>query len=359
MTRRRIKIDEWPQSDRAAWDALLAPGSLLRPGGAFAALRPATVWSYEQCYGHWLSYCRRNGVDLEPLSPADRLTDARLLSWVEEMADLADTTRHTRLVGLMRVITCIAPDAARPLLRNLCRHAEWKARRQIRRRKIGRVLPTGDLLQAGLRHLDAVEGVSFRDAARFRDGLMVALLALVPMRIGNFRDLEIGRSFLIRESGFDLVLDASEAKGHRTIEVEVPEQLRAHMARYLTTFRPILIARADTPHPFLWANNWGRHYSYGNLGARISRLTKAMLGVDISPHLFRDAAATTIARTVPAQARAIAGVLGHSSLRTADRYYNQAKCLDASRSYTAIIEEELAAGSCRPHNNRNIDRRSP
>lgn len=342
MIRRRLKIEYWPQSDRAAWEKLLVPGGLLRQGGTFAALRPATVWNYEQCYGHWLGYCRRSGVDLDSVAAEDRLTDARLLAWVAEMEDLTDTTRHSRLVGLHRVVTAMAPETSQPLLRRLCRHAEWKANRQIRRRKIGRVLPTGDLLAAGLRPLETVAGESVADAKRFRDGLMVALLALAPLRIGNFRDLEIGRSFLIRSTGFDIVLDASEAKGHRAIEVEVPKQLRPHFSRYLITFRPILIAQSDTPHAFLWANDWGRPYSYGNLGGRISRLTKATLGVAISPHLFRDAAATTIARGRPAQARAIAGVLCHSTQRTADRYYNQARCLDASRGYTALIEARLA-----------------
>lgn len=343
MTRRRLTIENWPREDRAAWERLLAPGRLLRPGGAFAALRPATVWSYEQSYGHWLAFCQKEGVDLDALLPAARVTDARLLAWVEEMADLADTTRHARLVGLRRVVTSIAPETPQPLLRDLCRHAEWKANRQVRRRKIGRVIPTADLVKAGLAHLDAVEGESFRDAIRFRDGLMIAFLALLPIRIGNFRDLEIGRSFLIRQRGFDVVLEGDVYKTHTVLETEVPALLKPHVARYLEIFRPILLAKAEAAHGFLWANDWGRPYSFGNLGARITRLTKAMVGVGISPHLFRDAAATTIARARPAQARAVAGVLGHRTLRTADRHYNQARCLDASRQYPAYIEDALAA----------------
>jgi site-specific recombinase XerD len=270
------------------------------------------------------------------------VTDERLLAWIEEMDDLTDTTRHSRLVGLHRVVTAMAPETSQPFLRGLCRHADWKANRQIRRRKIGRVLPTMNLVAAGLTHLGDVEGESFNDAIRFRDGLMIAALALVPLRIGNFRDLEIGRSFRIRPAGFSIVLGQDETKAHRAFETELPELLQPHVARYLETYRPILLGKAELAHEFLWANDCGRRYSFANLGARISRLTKAMLGVAVSPHLFRDAAATTIARERPAQARAIAGILGHSSLRTAERHYIHAKCLDASRSYTALIEADLA-----------------
>lgn len=345
MTRRRIKIEHWPQRDRAAWETLLAHGGLLHPGGAFAGLRPATRGIYEQSYGHWLAFCRGTGVDLAARPPGTRVTDERLLAWIEEMDDLTDTTRHSRLVGLHRVVTAIAPETSQPFLRGLCRHAEWKANRQIRRRKIGRVLPTMNLVAAGLAQLRDVEGESFNDAIRFRDGLMIAALALVPLRIGNFRDLEIGRSFHIRPNGFGIVLGQDETKPHRVFETELPELLRPHVERYLETYRPILLGKAELAHEFLWANDCGRRYSYGNLGARISRLTKAMLGVAISPHLFRDAAATTVARERPAQARAIAGILGQSSLRTAERHYIQANCLDASRSYTALIEADLADSS--------------
>ena len=346
-----MKFEHWPVQDKAAWHAMLQPGRLLHPGEAFAHLRASTLWTREQANGHWLAYCRAQGVDLEATDPVARATDDRISFWAESMSDLAWTTRHTRLVNLRLVLTGMQPDTPQHLLRGLVREAEWHANRQTRAGKAGRILPTGQIVRAGLDHLAAVEGTSFSDATRFRDGLMIATLPLMALRITNFRDLEIGRSFLIRPGGFDIALSPHETKNHRALEQELPEMLIEPMRRYLDTYRLVLLAKSPTPHAFLWVNDWGNRYSHGSLGARFSRLTKKLIGIAIPPHYLRDAAATTIARAAPSQSRAIAGALGHATLRTADRYYNQARCLDASRAYTPFIEE-LVEGATATHSRR-------
>jgi integrase len=65
--------------------------------------------------------------------------------------------------------------------------------------------------------------------------------------------------------------------------------------------------------------------------------TKAAFGVAVSPHLFRDSAATAIATDGPAHVRAIMPVLGHSRLATSETHYNHARSLDASRSYIDVL----------------------
>ena len=280
-----------------------------------------------------------------------RATDALIRDWAESMPDLTWKTRHTRLVGLSSFLTGITPDAPQTPLRDLCREAEWYGYRLARERKIGRIAPTDQIVRAAVSYLSDVKGTTFVDAMRYRDGLMVASLALLTLRITNFRDLKIGRSFQERSGGYDILLSGSETKNHRPLDKEFPTQLIPAMARCLCMYRPILLEKSKDRHDFLWVNDWGNRYSHSSLGARISRLTLKMLGVAISAHLFGDAAATTITRAVPSKSRAIAGVLGHASLRTADRYYNQSKCLDASRSFKPLIEE-LYDDATDPHAGR-------
>jgi integrase/recombinase XerD len=68
-------------------------------------------------------------------------------------------------------------------------------------------------------------------------------------------------------------------------------------------------------------------------------LTKRMVGVPISPHLFRDCAATTIATDDPEHVLTIAPLLGHTTLKTSEKHYNHARSLDASRRYQAVMLE--------------------
>ena len=67
------------------------------------------------------------------------------------------------------------------------------------------------------------------------------------------------------------------------------------------------------------------------------KATMAAFGRYLSPHLFRDCAATTIAIDDPRHARSIMDILGHSTLATSEKHYNQARSLDASRQYQKII----------------------
>src|SRR4051812_30508982 len=55
-------------------------------------------------------------------------------------------------------------------------------------------------------------------ARQFRNGLMIAMLALHPIRRKNFASLEIGRNFVNIEGRWWIILGASETKEKRPDE---------------------------------------------------------------------------------------------------------------------------------------------
>ena len=55
------------------------------------------------------------------------------------------------------------------------------------------------------------------------------------------------------------------------------------------------------------------------------------LGHTINPHLFRDCAATSLAIEDPRHVRIAASLLGHRRFKTTERYYIQARNIEASR----------------------------
>src|SRR3954453_15210711 len=62
-------------------------------------------------------------------------------------------------------------------------------------------------------------------AAQLRNGLMVALMALHPIRLKNFAALELGRSIVRIEDGWWIVLGAAETKADRPDERRVDRTL--------------------------------------------------------------------------------------------------------------------------------------
>jgi integrase len=57
----------------------------------------------------------------------------------------------------------------------------------------------------------------------------------------------------------------------------------------------------------------------------------------MTPHLFRDAAATAIAIHDPEHVNNIMPVLGHATLTTSEQHYNQAQGLEAGRRYHGTL----------------------
>jgi len=70
----------------------------------------------------------------------------------------------------------------------------------------------------------------------------------------------------------------------------------------------------------------------------IRNRTQAKFGKALTPHLFRHAAATSIAIEDPAHVRMSAAILGHSTLATTERYYNLATGLEALRRYQKTVQ---------------------
>jgi integrase/recombinase XerD len=70
---------------------------------------------------------------------------------------------------------------------------------------------------------------------------------------------------------------------------------------------------------------------------RVCKRTRDAFGVAVNPHLFRDAAATTLAIADPGNVRVAAPLLGHRTFATTERYYQQAKSLQAHRQYIAAL----------------------
>jgi integrase len=211
---------------------------------------------------------------------------------------------------------------------------EWKRRTGVR---IPSIL---DLIDAGLNHGDvgASEAKSeFERARRLRDAALIVLLAMVPIRRKNFLGLEIGRTIHVDREEILITLPAGEVKNKLRYEIILREPGAALLRRYLSEARPFLDARSSKQTNALWLADTGLPYGYGYIGRRIPFLTEKLIGVNVPPHFFRDATATTFARTSPELARGTKAILGHSDHRTAERHYNHAQSIEAGRSLAEII----------------------
>ena len=84
----------------------------------------------------------------------------------------------------------------------------------------------------------------------------------------------------------------------------------------------------------------------------IRKRTREAGRADLSPHLFRSGAASSIAVDAPGDVDIIPTVLGHGSPKAAERHYNLAGSREASRDHGRLIddlrEQHARRPRCRP-----------
>lgn len=335
-----LPVSHWPAPDRAMWVALQKQAGPLDDRGALSHLRTTSLRSLELRYGRWLCWLAQTDPAALALFPAERATLSRLTAW---LADLAHTSPMTRLMfvdAVLRILHAYAPEADWSGQRKLRAALKRAAGRGDRNRKLGRVLSSKVLLDAGLSHANTGAEAATTDLQamiRRRDGLMIAMLALMPMRRRAFVGLRLGESVHVTEEEILIALPEELTKTGRPWEAAVPGQVAPLLRQYLTEVRPWFMARGNQRHDFLWVSKKGRRYEMDYLGGRIASLTQLLTGVRVPPHFFRDAAATTLARISPESARLIPPVLAHSGFGTAERHYIHAQTIEAGRDYAALI----------------------
>lgn len=334
----------WPAADRLMWDTLLRTGDLLDEPGALAHLRTSSRRELRAGYGRWLEWlCRTEPAALsEP--PALRPTPERFAAWLAgDLARISPTSRANVLYAVLRIVSASAPDQDRTAEYRLWTQQRIAARDESGARKRGRVVSSSVLMEAGLRHAEAAGALNtpLRVAKARRDGVMLAFLALLPMRCRSVVSLELGRSVEVTPHGLRICLTGNMTKNGRPWEAPVPKTLLPYMERYLAEVRPWFLSRGGQAHASLWVDNRGAPYTAAHFSRRITGLTERLVGIRIPPHFFRDAAATTLARASPSDAALIRPLLGHASFGMAERHYNHATALEAGRGYADLVGQVL------------------
>ena len=177
------------------------------------------------------------------------------------------------------------------------------------------------------------DGSERRRATRYRDGLMLALLAMRPLRLANFVNIEIDRHLVNRAGALWLSFEAAETKNRRALEFPYPDNLIDHLGHYLRDVRPRLCSQTTGRNPRATFQKPGLHLWVSGTGAALRpkvfftmtvRRTTEAFGQRVNPHLFRDCLATALAADDGDVAWAIPHVLGHRTTRTSERHYNHA-----------------------------------
>jgi integrase len=192
------------------------------------------------------------------------------------------------------------------------------------------------------------EARSFKDHAPIKAAVTaqiavaIAILTFAPIRLRNLDQIEIGQN-LIKPGGPDspywLVFEHYDVKNRVDLNFDFDEDVTALIDEYVDEFRPVLLRGANAP--WLFPGQAGKAKGANDFSAQITRRITKAIGLRITVHQFRHAAAAIYLKRHPGEYETVRRVLGHTSLQTTINFYCGLQTIDATRQFAKVVREEL------------------
>jgi integrase len=337
----------WPEDDRTRWEAAFQAGiDRFDECGPAAHLAEPTRLTLLYAYARFLAFLSAHDASLLARTPAERLDHKIIEAYVRwQPVSSGDAT----ILFYLRKL--------RLTLRYICPREDWSWLMAITNRIAARVkqkpekhhLVTSETLYAlGIKLMDravtnAAKKMSMAHALDFRDGLIIALLALMPLRRRTLAALRIGKHLVQSGERWALDIPAEDIKTKRPLEYPISADLSGRIDLYLNQFRCQI--RGAGAHDYLWASSRGQPMHGRGLYSVIRRRTREVLGFPVNPHRFRRAAATFWSSRDPVNVRGAKDLLGHATFSTTEKHYIMAQSRIAGHALARAIEGKRKGAS--------------
>ncbi len=269
--------------------------------------------------------------------PAALVTEQGVEAYLEELhGRVSSVTVYGCIYKLRRVAEILNPDRCFKWLREIEAELDFVKRPKP---KHHRIVTTDRLVDEGLRLFESaatLPATPLRRTRMARNGLMIALLALCPIRLRPFASLTSGETFVEIDGRWWIVLPPEETKSGRPDERPVPDLLSEPLRIWLEIYRP----EFAWPGNALWPSGKGGALTSGAIERTICDVTRVAFGHAVNPHLFRACAVTTMAIHSGENMGTASALLQHVDPRTTEAYYNKGRMVEAAMEYAGIVSEQ-------------------
>jgi len=323
--RMHLSFDEWPAEDRIRWEAAFKTGDRFDESGPGAHLAESTRQVWRESHARFLWFISTHRPDLMPLPPdarIDRLIVADYVGWRRKSC--GDVTVAIDLDHLRGALKLICPGVDWSWLLSISKRIAAAAPRRHPRCHLvtsERLYALGlELMDGAVTGADAAKRISKAHAFQYRDGLIIAFLALIPLRSRTLVAMRIGIQLVKTGDLWGLDIPAADTKNKRPLDYPIATELSARIDLYLERFRSRIPGAKR--HTGVWASNQGRPMCAMAIYEAVGRRTKKVFGFSVNLHRFRHAAASFWSIRDPANVLGSKDLLGHSSFGgTTEKHY--------------------------------------
>jgi integrase/recombinase XerD len=345
-SRLQLPFAQWPSTDQRAWTLAVTPADRFDAQGSGAHLAPSTKRVLQVSYSEYLKFISERCPTLLGKKIADRVNPALIEAFVKWLGrsrglrGIVVTLHHLRLA-----LQLFEPTLDLHWLLTITKRLARSAPPPVRKRNL---VTSERLYQLGFTLMDRAEkqtashaNVSECSARLYRDGLIIAFLAEIPLRRRTLAALRIGENLICEEDYWRLEIAAKDTKTRQPLEFRLSQKLSARIDHYLSQFRPSI--RGASKHSSIWASASGNSLSSNAIYELVCSHTQQALGVRMNPHLFRHASASFWSRQDPQNILGVKDLLGQTSFATTQRHYIPAQSRLAGRALARIIDTKRAS----------------
>jgi integrase len=174
-------------------------------------------------------------------------------------------------------------------------------------------------------------------------GVTIAILTFAPVRLGNLVRIRLGEN-LIKPGGIDkpywLVFADYDVKNRLSLEFPLDQVLSDLIDEYVNDFRPALMRGSNDA--WLFPGESGGFKTPNMFSTQITDRIQNAIGLRITVHQFRHAAAAVYLRHRPGDYESVRRLLGHRSIGTTMNFYCGLETAQATKIFGEIVRDHLS-----------------
>jgi integrase/recombinase XerD len=260
-----------------------------------------------------------------PEARIDRRILAEYVAW--RRRSCGDVSLAADLSSLRGTLKLICPNTDWSWLQSIAKRIAAAAPQPARKYNLvtsERLYALGiELMDSAVTAADAVRRPRTRHAIQYRDGLIIGILAMIPLRRGTLAALQVGRHLIKVGNCWELDIPAVHTKTRRPLDYSIPKDLSARIDVYLERFRSRI--RGSDKHAGLWSSHHSIPMRPDSINVAVHKRTRKAFGFGVNLHRFRHAAASFWSISDPANVRGAKDLLGQATFATTEKHYIMAQ----------------------------------
>jgi integrase len=173
--------------------------------------------------------------------------------------------------------------------------------------------------------------------------LQMQFLTRAPLRIGNLLSIKLELNLKRVDSAEDtyqLHFPRYDVKNRIDLDFTFTGQTAEMIDEFIHIFRPLMGGKQMGDHLFPGEN--GKNRSPAHASAYIAAVMEKEVGLRVTAHQFRHAAAAVILKEKVGDYEFVRRILGHKDISTTIRYYTALESFPATQLFGSIIEHQMA-----------------